>query len=117
MKKKLLSSLLALTMVAGMFAGCGGGEDAVAGGDAPVNTEVAGGEQKDNDVAEPQAEGKVLNIYCWNDEFQRRIKDHYAGYTEVDATHGKIGDVEVVWNITANADNAYQNNLDETLLR
>ena len=28
----------------------------------------------------------------------------------------KIGDVDVVWNITPNDDNAYQNNLDATLL-
>ncbi|CDF45523.1 putative uncharacterized protein [Roseburia sp. CAG:100] len=68
-------------------------------------------------VAEtPTDEGKVLNVYCWNDEFQRRVKAHYPGYEEVDATHGKIGDVEVVWNITPNADNAYQNNLDEALV-
>ena len=68
-------------------------------------------------VAEtPSDEGKVLNVYCWNDEFQRRVKAHYPGYEEVDATHGKIGDVEVVWNITPNADNAYQNNLDQALL-
>ena len=58
----------------------------------------------------------MLNVYCWNDEFQRRVKAHYPGYEEVDATHGKIGDVEVVWNITPNADNAYQNNLDQALL-
>ena len=61
--------------------------------------------------------GKVLNIYCWNEEFKSRLTDHYPGYEEVDATHGKIGDVDVVWNITPSDDNAYQNNLDETLLK
>ncbi|MBR0147840.1 MAG: carbohydrate ABC transporter substrate-binding protein [Lachnospiraceae bacterium] len=60
--------------------------------------------------------GKVLNIYCWNEEFKSRLTDHYPGYEEVDATHGKIGDVDVVWNITPSDDNAYQNNLDEHLL-
>ena len=35
----------------------------------------------------------------------------------MDATHGKIGDVDVVWNITPSTDNAYQNNLDEALLK
>lgn len=34
----------------------------------------------------------------------------------MDATHGKIGDVDVVWNITPSDDNAYQNNLDAALL-
>ena len=61
-------------------------------------------------------EGKVLNIYCWNEEFKSRLIDHYPGYTEVDATTGTIGDVTVKWNITPNDDNAYQNNLDATLI-
>ena len=35
----------------------------------------------------------------------------------MDATTGKIGDVTVKWNITPSDDNAYQNNLDATLLK
>jgi hypothetical protein len=35
----------------------------------------------------------------------------------VDGTTGTIGDVTVKWNITPNENNAYQNNLDEALLR
>ena len=87
MKKKLLCVLLTAAMATSMLAGCGG---------------------KDSD-------GKVLNIYCWNEEFKSRITDHYPGYTEVDATTGTIGEVTVKWNITPNADNAYQNNLDDAL--
>jgi len=60
-------------------------------------------------------EGKVLNIQCWNEEFKSRLTDHYPGYEVVDATHGKIGDVDVVWTITPSDDNAYQNNLDSIL--
>ena len=60
-------------------------------------------------------EGAVLNIQCWNEEFKTRLTDHYPGYEEVDATHGKIGDVDVVWTITPSTDNAYQNNLDTVL--
>ena len=60
-------------------------------------------------------EGSVLNIQCWNEEFKSRLTDHYPGYEEVDATHGKIGDVDVVWTITPSDDNAYQNNLDSIL--
>ena len=62
------------------------------------------------------ADGSVLNIYYWNDEFQTRMVNLYPGYEEVDGTHDKIGDVDVVWTITPSADNAYQNNLDENLL-
>lgn len=93
MKKKMISAVLTAAMLAGM----------TVGSVLPVSAEAAD-------------EGKVLNIYCWNEEFKSRITDHYPGYEEVDATHGKIGDVDVVWNITPNDDNAYQNNLDEKLL-
>ena len=61
------------------------------------------------------ADGDVLNIQCWNEEFKSRITDHYPGYEEVDATTGKIGDVTVNWVITPSDDNAYQNHLDEVL--
>ena len=109
MKKKIVSALLCATMLTGMLAGCGntdtngtnGTQQAATGNTEKVST---------------SDDGKVLNIYCWNEEFKSRITDHYPDYKEVDATHGKIGDVEVVWNITPSDDNAYQNNLDTTLL-
>ena len=109
MKKKVVSALLCATMVATMFVGCGGNNDS-----KPADTSAsdATAESQVDDAAD---EGKVLNIYCWNEEFKSRITAHYPGYEEVDATHGKIGDVDVVWNITPNDDNAYQNNLDQTL--
>ena len=105
MKKKLLSVLLSTAMVAALLVGCDNGT---------VETSEEG-----NGTVEPvvlEEEGKVLNIYCWNEEFKSRVTDHYPGYVEVDATTGTIGDVTVMWNITPSADNAYQNNLDETLL-
>lgn len=115
----MVSGLLAATMVAGLLFGCGGGDttEAPAASD-DTTTEAASSEDGGDDAAEVAEDtGKVLNIYCWNDEFQRRIIAHYPGYEEVDATTGKIGDVEVKWNITPSDDNAYQNNLDETLLK
>ena len=92
MKKQLISTILCVAMVTGTLAGAG----AVFADDA-------------------SAEGSVLNIQCWNEEFKSRLTDHYPGYEEVDATHGKIGDVDVVWTITPSTDNAYQNNLDTIL--
>jgi hypothetical protein len=62
--------------------------------------------------AAPKAtnDGKVLTIYCWNDEFQARFKDYFE----------KVGlvpkDVKVNFVVTPNQDNAYQNKLDEALL-
>lgn len=54
----------------------------------------------------PAEEGKVLNIYCWNDEFKTRFE---AFYTVPEG-------VTVNWVITPNQDNAYQNALDIALL-
>lgn len=87
---------MATCMVAGMLFGCGTSETS---GKATGSTD----------------DGKVLNIYCWNEEFKSRMADHYPGYEVVDGTHGKIGDVEVVWHITPSDNNAYQNNLDSFL--
>jgi hypothetical protein len=54
--------------------------------------------------------GKVLTIYCWNDEFQTRFKDYFEKPGLVPA------DVKVNFVVTPNQDNAYQNKLDEALL-
>lgn len=82
--KKAMSVLLAATMVTGIFAGAAG-------------TQAA------------EEEGKVVNIYCWNDEFQSRYEAYAADLAEA---HG----VEVNFVIVANENNAYQNNLDAALL-
>lgn len=54
-------------------------------------------------------QGKVLNIYCWNEEFQSRFNDYYASKLP--------SDIKVNWVITPNQGGAYQNKLDEALLR
>ena len=120
MKKKVISALLATAMVATMFAGCGSKADdaATTTDDAAATTDdAAAGDDAAAEDAPAEEEGKVLNIYCWNEEFKSRLTAHYPGYEEVDATSGKIVDVDVKWNITPSDDNAYQNNLDETLLK
>ena len=127
MKKKVISALLATTMVATMLVGCGskGTADAPAADDTqteePAADDAADTEEPaadDTADAEPAAdEGKVLNIQAWNEEFKSRLIAHYPGYEEVDGTTGKIGDVTVKWTITPSKDNAYQNNLDEMLLK
>ncbi len=93
MKKvtKVLSLMLVLMMIVSSFAACGKDED------------------------EASSDGKVLNIYCWNDEFKRRMQDHYPGYVTNEDGTGKIGDVLVKWHETASADGAYQNALDAAL--
>ena len=104
MKKRVISMLMVAAMTASMIAGCGAKGQPQAGNGTEAGGQTATG-------------NKVLNIYAWNEEFKSRMADHYPGYEVVDATHGKIGDVDVVWNITPSDDNAYQNNLDAQLLK
>lgn len=63
-------------------------------------------------------EGKVLNIWCWNDEFQSRFNDYYPGVASVaedKSTTTLQNGIVVNWVINPNADNNYQNKLDEQL--
>jgi hypothetical protein len=64
---------------------------------------------QDNTAQTAKTEGKVLNIHCWNTEFQDRFKAYYEAKVPAGVT--------VNWIITPNADNAYQNKLDEVLLK
>lgn len=109
MNKKLLSAIMSTTMLLTMAVGCG------SNGTPASNNETSQVEAS-NTNAEVTEEGKVFNIYAWNEEFKSRMVKHYPGYEEVDATTGKIGDVTVKWIITPNENNAYQNALDEALL-
>ena len=89
MKKKLVSLGIAAVMVASMA--------------VPVSA----------------AEGDVLNIWCWNDEFQSRFNDYYPGVKEIaeDKSTTTLEDGTIVkWTINPNQDNNYQNKLDEALL-
>lgn len=108
MKKKLLSVVLALTMCASIFAGCGStAKDA----DTTKTQENTNTNTNEADAAgtEEVAQGKVVNIYCWNDEFKSRYEAYAADLAD---KHG----VEVNFVIVANENNAYQNNLDAALL-
>lgn len=118
--KKALVLSLACAMGLSLVA-CVGNDDATTEAKKDDTTTEAAKDDASDATSEAEVsgsdEGKVLNIYAWNEEFKSRITDHYPGYKEVDATHGKIGDVDVVWTITPNNDNAYQNNLDQQLLK
>ena len=94
------------------LAACGGSSStSTASSAAPASSAAASGA--------PAAGGKVLNIWCWNDEFQSRFNDYYPEVSEIAAdkstTTLKDGTV-VKWTINANENNNYQNKLDEALL-
>ena len=65
-------------------------------------------------------EGKVINIYSWNNEFQTRVEAVYdkVDHTSDDGTVTFLTDgCEIHWIINPNTDGVYQNKLDEALLQ
>ena len=110
--KKYLALLLAVLMLAAVFAGCASKETTT---DAPAaSTETAEPAKTEETAAteetvaeEPASEeGKVFNIYAWNEEFKGFFEKYYT------VPEG----VTVNWIITPSADGAYQDKLDEALL-
>ena len=105
--KKNLKALVVLALAFAMvftMVGCGGGSE---GG-----SEGGGGEASEG--------GKVLNIWCWNDEFQSRFNDYYPEVKEVaeDKSTTTLNDgTTVKWTINPNENNNYQDKLDEALLK
>lgn len=102
MKKKVLSALLAGLMLSGMLSGCGGGGN---GGGSDSGT---------------MEEGKVVNIYVWNNEFQRKFNAYYPNVSktsnDLSVTYLEDG-TEVHWIINPNQDGVYQQKLDEALIK
>jgi hypothetical protein len=140
MRKKALCAVLSVAMMASMFTACGSDEKSSSSTSTSTSTSTsastsaststsdsASASTDDSSSSAPVVDdttwdvtdgGKTLNIWCWNDEFQRRVTDHYPGY-EADAddtTKGKIGDVTVKWTINTNNDNVYQTKLDEKIV-
>ena len=128
--KKKIALLAALACAGTMLAGCtssNGGTDGNSGGDTPAAGGDnaggnAGGDNAGGGTAEGMTydeaktagtgnvdttnEGKVLNIYCWNDEF-KGFFDSY--YTVPDG-------ITVNWITTPSEGGAYQTALDQALM-
>lgn len=116
--KKSMLTKAAAVFSAALLVACGGaasGNAAATSGGQQPDTSATGDIQSSAAEKSAGAEGTVLNIQCWNEEFKSRITDHYPGYEQLDGTTGKIGDVTVKWTITPSEGNAYQNNLDSIL--
>ncbi len=100
MKKRAVSMLLIAALAATMTTGCkksnSGSQDASA------------------------EEGKVINIYSWNDEFRERVEAVYPEVKETssDGTVTELKDgTEIHWVINPNQDGVYQQKLDEALMK
>ncbi|MDR0974505.1 MAG: carbohydrate ABC transporter substrate-binding protein [Ruminococcus sp.] len=89
--KKSVAMIASLFVSAALFSACAKKDN---------NAEAAAG---------PTSGGKVLNIYCWNDEFRSRVESYYL------PEHPLPEGVTINWIVTPNADMAYQTKLDQTL--
>ncbi len=109
MKKKVVSGLLCAVMAASLVAGCSTKSAQSENGSKTAETTAKAAEGKTEAQSQSGGEeGKVINIYVWNNEFKDRYEDYYssklpAGYT-------------VNFVTTPSENNAYQNALDEALL-
>jgi hypothetical protein len=111
MKKKLFSLLLVCILVITSLVGCGSDGDKEVVKQKTDDQDVVTQTTEDQEVVTQTAkeQGKVLNIYCWNTEFQDRF--------EYFKKSGKLPeDVVVNFIVTPNENNAYQNALDAALL-
>ena len=100
MKKRVICVLLAAVVAAGSLAGCGG--------------------KSSDGGASSGEEGKVINVYSWNDEFRKRVEEVYPEVkeTSTDGTVTTLNDgTEIHWIINPNEDGVYQQKLDEALLK
>ncbi|MBO4213695.1 MAG: carbohydrate ABC transporter substrate-binding protein [Lachnospiraceae bacterium] len=93
MKKRLLSIILAATMVLSMaVVGCG--------------SNGGGSASKEG--------GKIFHIMAWNEEFKGFFEEYFA--EKHDDGEFYVGDAKVKWTIVPNEGGAYQDALDRALL-
>ena len=129
MKKRLLAALVASATVLS-FAGCSSTEDTSSGSSTADNSSVADSSSVADDssaaddtsaddtatandpskagtgITLSDTEGKVFNIYAWNEEFKGFFEKYYT------VPEG----VTVNWIINPSDDGVYQDKLDEALL-
>jgi hypothetical protein len=114
MKKSMFAIPALLTTGLIALAGC----NQVTPGNSSIGS-VSGTTSSPTSVA-TSTEGKVLNIECWNNEFQGRFETFYPDYvktvTDGTTSYDLLRDgTKVYFKITANDNNGYQNKLDADL--
>ena len=131
MKKKIISSLLAASMIMTALTGCGG-TDSGNNNATQDNATTVNNDSVDNadnaqepadaapegDDAAASNEGKVINVYSFNDELRKRITAVYPEVVDTsdDGTTSSLKDgTEIHWIINPNQDGVYQDKLDEAL--
>lgn len=93
--KKTVAFVMSMALAVTAFAGCNKKDDSKTGGDASATNG-----------------GKVLNIYCWNDEFKRRFEAYYQKDNA-----DKLKGIDVKFIINPNEGGVYQSKLDQALMQ
>ena len=102
--KKTLAVVMAMALSVTAFAGCGKKDDS-------SKTKDSSSSKVAKEVVTPAADtGKVLNVYCWNDEFKSRFEAYYAPDKQ-----DQLKGIKVEFHIYPNQGGVYQQKLDEAL--
>ncbi|MBP3922766.1 MAG: carbohydrate ABC transporter substrate-binding protein [Ruminiclostridium sp.] len=131
MKKRILAAVLATASILGTVAGCDSTPATSSGNTESKNDTSSTTESKDEGKEdEKKEEGKVLNIYAWNDEFKGFFEKYYQGleyeFELPDGTKEKrkfdkapgletLKGVTVKWTINPSDGGVYQQKLDTAL--
>lgn len=109
MKKRILAAVLASASILGAVAGCSSNATSSAGSSTTDSskTDDSSNAGTSDKFTLKEGEGKTLNIAVWNEEFE----NYFNKYIKDKLPEG----VTVNFKKTENANNAYQNKLDEDL--
>ena len=134
--KKTIAYLLTVFVLTGLLTGCGGEQGSHSTENETKEEPADAGEAADlaasdstlpasegntaaserAEVSEPEAEKKLLNIYCIGEDFKSRVQDYYPDYEPSGDDTGRIADTEVRWHIYTD-EAEYRETLDEKLER
>ena len=134
MKKRILAAVLASASILGAVAGCSSNATSSAGSSTTDSSKTEDSKTDDSKTDDssttPKAQGKVLNIYAWNEEFKGFFEKYYAGTTPLnkddvdkkgadpiyfDKAPGIPEGVTVNWIIKPSDNGVYQDALDKAL--
>ena len=90
-----------------------------AAGKTGAETETASAQEPEDDISleelRRRSEGKVLNIFCWDESLESLFIMYYPGYEDIEDRKGRIGDIIINWVIPEEEDK-YMDLVAEKLL-
>ena len=103
----------------------GNGQENAAGGQTAAagttgsEAETASAQEPEEELSPEEirrrSEGKVLNIYCWDESLESLFIMYYPGYEDIEDRKGRIGNVTINWVIPEEEDK-YMDLVAEKLL-